>query len=191
VPPQPLTVLDIGLAARNVLHMPGVDQQQGEAVLQEVVDGLPVNPGGFHSHMADPPGGQPIGQGQDVLGHGAESPGLLMQSSPGLQAAHAGRHAPAVHIQATTTGKNRFHGRTRLVLLNDGGPRKSSVCLARSPWQGRQHVRVRGDMRGRLLIELAASQKHALRPSLAYPCYHNHKYFSCVMGELQAHEQLS
>jgi hypothetical protein len=42
---DPLGVLDVGLAPRDVLDVAGVDQHQLEAAFQEVVDRLPIDAG--------------------------------------------------------------------------------------------------------------------------------------------------
>jgi hypothetical protein len=52
---QPGRVSDIGLAARDRLHVPGVDQHHLDAgqVLEQVVERLPVVPGRLHHHARD------------------------------------------------------------------------------------------------------------------------------------------
>ena len=51
---QPGRVGDVALAARQVLDVPGVDQHDLEpGVLKEVVERLPVVPGGLHHRTGD------------------------------------------------------------------------------------------------------------------------------------------
>ncbi len=47
---DPLGVLYVGLPTGDVLEVPGVKKPQLKVVLQQIVDGLPVDPGGFHAH---------------------------------------------------------------------------------------------------------------------------------------------
>ena len=64
---QPLAVQDIGLAARDVLHMPRVDQEHGEAArLQQLEQRDPVHAGGFHRYGIHAAGLQPFGDGVEV-----------------------------------------------------------------------------------------------------------------------------
>jgi len=71
---QPLGVLDVGLAAGHRLDVPRVDDQKLDAlVLQNVVDGTPVDAGRLHHRVADAFVLQP---GQDLLqvvGHRPEA----------------------------------------------------------------------------------------------------------------------
>ena len=51
---DPLAVLDIGLTAGHRLDVLGVGQNQGEAVLQQVVEGVPVDAWRFHRDVGNP-----------------------------------------------------------------------------------------------------------------------------------------
>ena len=73
---DPLGVLDVGLAAGDLLELVGVDQHDLEAALQEVEDRLPVDAGGLHGDVADAFGVEPVGQGEQFGGHGAEGADL-------------------------------------------------------------------------------------------------------------------
>ena len=54
---QPGGVVDIGLAPRDVLDMPGIRQHQGQiAVAQNMPDRLPVDAGRLHRHVRAPLG---------------------------------------------------------------------------------------------------------------------------------------
>ena len=70
---QPLTVLDIALATRDVLDVAGVDEQDLQpARLEDVVDRDPVDPGGFHRDTGDATGEEPVGQALEVGREGPE-----------------------------------------------------------------------------------------------------------------------
>jgi hypothetical protein len=58
---DPLAVLDVGLAAGDLLDVRRVDQPDREAVLEDVEDRLPVDPGRLHGHVGDRLGRQPVG----------------------------------------------------------------------------------------------------------------------------------
>src|SRR5215203_2444787 len=62
---DPLSVLDVGLPAGNVLEVPGVEKPQLEVVFEHVVDGLPVDPGSFHAHQPHLKGSQPVPEHQE------------------------------------------------------------------------------------------------------------------------------
>ena len=70
---QPLTVLDVALAAGDVFDVPRVDEQDLEAAgFEDVVDRDPVDPGGLHGHGGDATGDQPVGEALEVGGKGPE-----------------------------------------------------------------------------------------------------------------------
>jgi hypothetical protein len=60
-------VQHVGLASRDILHMPRVDQEHGEAArLQQFEQWDPVHAGGFHGHGIHAAGLQPRGDGVEV-----------------------------------------------------------------------------------------------------------------------------
>ena len=70
---DPLAVHDIGLAARDVLHVPRVDEDDVEAArLEDLVEGDPVDPGGFHRHGGDAAGREPVGEAMEIRREGLE-----------------------------------------------------------------------------------------------------------------------
>jgi hypothetical protein len=72
---QPLAVLDVGLPAGDVLHVPGVDQTHLEAAgLQDLVEGDPVHAGGLHRDRGDTALLQPVREGVQVRRERAEPP---------------------------------------------------------------------------------------------------------------------
>ena len=72
---DPLAVEDVGLFARHILDVTGVDQIDLKAPrFQDVVAGNPVDPRRLHGHGVHTAGFQPIGQGVQVTGEGLEHP---------------------------------------------------------------------------------------------------------------------
>ena len=70
---QPLTVLDIALAAGDVLDVAGVDEQNLDAAcFEDVIDRDPVDAGGLHSDARDATGDEPVGEAFEVGGEGPE-----------------------------------------------------------------------------------------------------------------------
>ena len=71
--PQPLAVLNVALAPAHVVHVTGVDQQHFEAaLLEDLVERDPVDPGRFHRYRLDPALRQPVRQPIKLGGEGAE-----------------------------------------------------------------------------------------------------------------------
>ena len=70
---QPLAILDVTLASRHVLDVAGVDETHLEAaVLEDLEERDPVDPGGLHRHRSDGAGLEPIRQGLEIPGEGPE-----------------------------------------------------------------------------------------------------------------------
>ena len=70
---QPLTVLDIALAAGDVLDVAGVDEQDLEAArFEDVEDRDPVDAGRFHGDARHATGDEPVGEAVEVGGEGPE-----------------------------------------------------------------------------------------------------------------------
>jgi hypothetical protein len=90
---QPLGVLGVGLAARDVLDVPGVDQQhlQPLCLAQGMKDWPPVHPGRFHRHMGDALGDQPADHLTQHRVERLELPQLLV-ALPRLLPRGADRH---------------------------------------------------------------------------------------------------
>jgi len=97
---DPLGVLDVGLAAGDLLEALGVDQDDLEAAFQHVEDGLPIDARRFHGNVADALGLQPVGEGQQLGGHGAEGADLGGDDAVGAGAADAGHDGLLVDVQA-------------------------------------------------------------------------------------------
>ena len=70
---EPLAVHDIGLAARDVFHVMGVDEHHVEAAgLQDLVEGDPVDAGGFHGYGGDAADREPVREAVELRRHGRE-----------------------------------------------------------------------------------------------------------------------
>ncbi len=106
---QPGGVADVGLAARHLLDVARVDQQQLEVILEDVPDRLPVDAGGLHGDLLDPVGAKPIAQPEQA-GHGGDELGqVLLAPAPRRRQAHAGGHLGLVHVQAGDALKDGLH----------------------------------------------------------------------------------
>ena len=79
---QPGGVDGVGLAPRHVLDVAGVDQHHLEVGLQDVVDGLPIHPGGLHGHVGHSQRAQPVREGEQVGRRRAEGGDLFGASAP-------------------------------------------------------------------------------------------------------------
>ena len=72
---QPLAIEPIGFrSAGDALGLAGIDQEDLHAPgFQEFKEGNPVDPGGFHGDGGDATVDEPVGQGVEVGGEGAET----------------------------------------------------------------------------------------------------------------------
>ena len=91
------------------LSLLGVDQDDLEVAFQEVEDRLPVDPGRFHGDVADAFGLEPVGQRQQVGGHGAEGADLGADGAIGTDAADAGDDGLLVDVQPGAAIMKGFH----------------------------------------------------------------------------------
>lgn len=72
---QPLAIEHVRFAPGHALDVAGIDQEDGETPrFQQIVEGNPVHPGGFHRHRLDLAGGEPIGQPFEVHGETRKFP---------------------------------------------------------------------------------------------------------------------
>jgi hypothetical protein len=112
----------VGLASRDDLDVPGVDQHELEAaLLEDVPDGLPVLAGGLHDHLGHPLGFQPGGHLLQVVGEGGEERTCLLRTpwSSGLRM-HTTTSSLG-NVQAGTTFDHNLHSSTSFALTADGG----------------------------------------------------------------------
>ena len=66
---EPFAIRDITLASRYVLDVAGVHEEDREAArLQDLVEGDPVHPGGFHRDTGHAAGREPVGEALEIAG---------------------------------------------------------------------------------------------------------------------------
>ena len=75
---QPRRVGDVGLAARDLLDVPGVDQHAVKLVLQDRPRRLPIHAGGLHHHLRDAVAGEPVAQLQQAANGGRKLRDVLL-----------------------------------------------------------------------------------------------------------------
>ncbi len=99
---QPGRVRGVGLASREVLHVPGVDELgAGDALfLEHVPDRLPIDARGLHDDEGHSLGDEPLSQCDEALGVGRELSDLLATSSATTWGAHCSHHGLLVHVQS-------------------------------------------------------------------------------------------
>jgi hypothetical protein len=105
---QPLAVLHVGLAPREVFAVARVDEHHLKpGGFEDLVERDPVNASGLHGDGGDAALDEPIAQGEQVLGEGGEG-------ADGVGAG-AGRHGhinfPGAHVDAGGVGMERGRGR--------------------------------------------------------------------------------
>jgi hypothetical protein len=107
---DPFRVFDVGLAARHLFDVAGVDQQHLELPFQNVPDWLPIDPGRFHGQMGHALFAQPISQEEQLRRQGAEGSRLLVSGPLTAVAAHAHHDGFLVDVQTSTAGEKNVHG---------------------------------------------------------------------------------
>jgi hypothetical protein len=104
---DPLAVLHVGLAPRDLLDVLGVDQQHLDGAFQQVEHRLAVHPGRCHGHDRDLLGPEPVEPVQQVGGRGPERLDFLAGAA--VQPADTGDDGVLVDIQTGTDGRERIH----------------------------------------------------------------------------------
>ena len=107
---DPFGILHVGLAPRHRLDVVGIGDDQGEMPFQDRVDRLPVDPGALHADVGHPQLPQPVAQGLEVGGHGAEVSDLLARLLARAADENTGDDAGLVDIQASGTFNEHVHG---------------------------------------------------------------------------------
>jgi hypothetical protein len=95
---DPHCVLHIRLAPWDGFHVLRVDENDRVVFFEEVEDRMPVDSATFERDMGDSVGSQPIGQGQQVRGHGQEGLGMLLHRAIGSSQQHTGHDGLFVHV---------------------------------------------------------------------------------------------
>ena len=106
---NPLTVAHVALAARNLLQLSRVDEQQLDVAFQNVPKRLPQHPGRLHGHVRHLVSCQPIQHPEQVAGHGSEGLDQLQDVTLRLQFADARDNGPFVDIQSRHMPKDDVH----------------------------------------------------------------------------------
>jgi hypothetical protein len=118
---EPHGIVDVGLAARHVLHMRGIRQYQLElAVIQDMPDRFPVDAGRLHRHMRAFVGSQPLGQSQKLRCRCPEGANFGADLAVSHQS-QAGNHRLLVNVETATTRMPHFH-RSLLWTRRRGAP---------------------------------------------------------------------
>lgn len=112
---QPLRIAYIGLAPRDMLDVPGIDDLSANAErLQGGIGALPVNAGAFHDDGIGPQCGCPFSQGAPVPLEGAELPLLDARGAIGFFEDGTGCDLRLMHIDSD----NAFVKRTQFHLFS-------------------------------------------------------------------------
>ena len=96
---QPRRIRDVGLAAGDLLDVPGVDEQALELVLEDRPHRLPVHAGRLHRDLRDTVRGQPVTQRQQPRDRRRELRHMLLAPAPLRRHTHARGHLRLVNIQ--------------------------------------------------------------------------------------------
>lgn len=109
---QPGRIRDVGLAAGQILHLPGVDQDDVQLFGQQVVEGLPVVAGRLDHHQGDLGAEEVFAQVEDGVGGGAEGRGLVREGSlaAGAGGAYAHLGVPLADVDAGAAFVQDVHG---------------------------------------------------------------------------------
>jgi hypothetical protein len=107
---DPFGVLDVGLAARDVVQMLGIEQPALKALLERLEDRLPVHAGGLHPDQRHRGLGEPVSKLRQPGERGAECSRLLIDT-PSAAAGDADRrdHVVPVHIKPRAPLHHHIH----------------------------------------------------------------------------------
>jgi hypothetical protein len=106
---QPRGVRDVGLPARDLPGVAGVDQHAVELVLQDRPRRLPIHAGGLHHHLLDTMAGQPVAQRQQAANRAGKLRHVLLAPATPARLAHARGHLRLVHVQRCRAFDDRLH----------------------------------------------------------------------------------
>ena len=107
---NPFGIRHVSLAPWHRLDVVGIGNDQGEEPFEDGVDRLPIDAGALHPDMRHAQLPQPVAQGLEVGGHGAEVSDLLARFVPRATDKDTGDDAGLVDIQAGGTFNHHFHG---------------------------------------------------------------------------------
>ena len=142
---DPLGIQGILLPAGQGLDVLRVDHEDLlEVALQDVEDGLPVDPRALHGHVGAPRGHQPVEEREELSRGGPEGPQLLRHVAAAPQPPQAGRDAILVHIQAAADGVQNLHGAPPPTGQRGGASTEVRIYEACYPARGRNSPRCQG-----------------------------------------------
>ena len=85
------------------------DHQHRQAVFEQIVDGLPKHPGGFHGDMGAARCRQPIAQREQIGRHRAKRVDLLGGLPLRSRREQTGDHRTLMHIETTAALVQQLH----------------------------------------------------------------------------------
>jgi len=107
---EPFAILDIRLVPRYRLEVLRVDERdRALLVFEQIEDGPPIDPCGFHRDLRDTVTGQPIIKGQQISGHRAEGAHLPPNTAIRIRQQHTGDDTLLVNIETTTASVHDLH----------------------------------------------------------------------------------
>ena len=107
---DPRRIVHVGLASRHGLDVVRVGDDQGEMPFEDGVHRLPADAGALHADMAHPPLREPVAQGLEIGGHGAEAADLLPRLLTRPADQDTGDDAGLMDVEAGRAFNEHVHG---------------------------------------------------------------------------------
>lgn len=120
----PFGITQVGLFARNISHVSGIDYQQvhfvQQGLLQHSINRVPINPRAFHGYITAALFFQPLAQRMEIIQMSTEFPDLAFwfQLCANGTFQDASHDAFFVNIQSTTAFQNVFHMPTSYLICS-------------------------------------------------------------------------
>lgn len=130
---NPFRIGHVTLAPGALLQMPGVDQQQGEATLQNIPDRLPQHAGGLQCHMRHAQRLQVVGHCSQIPGHRPKGADLLKELPGWLATADGTLDRLEMHVQPCYLRIDGVHDAPPLRSAAAGGCRGAVRSAPRAP----------------------------------------------------------
>jgi hypothetical protein len=106
---DPYAILHVGLAAGHLGDLRGVGEDTGERVLQDIVDGPPIDSRALHRDVGDGVRGQPVAEDEQPRRRGVEGAHVLGPVPVSAGYPHAGGHRLLVDIETGAPFEHPFH----------------------------------------------------------------------------------
>ena len=166
---QPLCVRGVSLAARDVLDVRSVAEDQLELVLEHVPNRLPVHPRRLHRDMGDAKSLQPVAQREELACDGREAAPQLAALPLAVGNTDAGDDACLAHIERAATLVDLLHHKppdrsTESPPKEPSHTRVCSTCARPNP----------GSRRAPRPNCPRASQQHQVLPASSSGAHHFH-----------------